>query len=60
MDKKINERAKSVAQRNFFGMVDAYKKGEMPDASSAIKKAAKGMTKKEVKDLKLNKIKVQK
>ena len=31
-------------------MVDAYKKGEMPDASPSIKKAAKGMTKKEVKD----------
>ena len=51
MDKqKINERAKSVAQRNFMGMVDAYKKGDMPDASPAIKKAAKSMTKKEVKD----------
>ena len=42
--------AKSKAQQRFFGMVDAYKKGELKHASKAIKDAAKGMTKKEVKD----------
>lgn len=42
--------SKSKAQQRFFGMVDAYKKGEMPDASQEVKDAAKGMTKKEVKD----------
>ena len=31
-------------------MVDAYKKGELDDASPAVKKAAKSMTNKEVKD----------
>lgn len=46
----IAEKAKSVAQQHFFGMVDAYKKGDLPDASPAVKKAAKGMTKKQVKD----------
>ena len=48
----INEKSKSVAQQRFFGMVDAYKKGDMPKskASKAVKKAAEGMTKKEVKD----------
>lgn len=46
----LSERAKSVAQQQFMGMVDAYKKGDMPDASPAIKKAAKSMTSKEVKD----------
>lgn len=42
--------AKSKAQQRFFGMVDAYKKGEMPDASQEIKDAAKSMTKKQIKD----------
>ena len=42
--------AKSKAQQRFFGMVDAYKKGELDHPSKAIKKAAKGMTKKQVKD----------
>lgn len=50
LKKIITEKAVSVSQRNFMGMVDAYKKGDMPDASPAIKKAAKSMTKKEVKD----------
>lgn len=42
--------AKSKSQQRFFGMVDAYKKGELEHPSKAIKKAAKGMTKKQVKD----------
>ena len=42
--------AKSKAQQRFFGMVDAYKKGELKKPSKAIKDAAKGMTKKEVED----------
>ena len=46
----VKEKAVSKSQQRFFGMVDAYKKGEMPDASPAIKKAADGMTKKQVKD----------
>lgn len=50
INEEITERAKSKAQQRFMGMVDAYKKGDMPDASPAIKKAAKSMTKKEVKD----------
>lgn len=43
--------AKSVKQQQFFGMVDAYQKGELPKgkASKAIKKAADSMTRKEVK-----------
>jgi len=42
--------SKSKAQQRFFGMVDAYKKGEMKDASSKIKKAADGMSMSDVKD----------
>ena len=42
--------SKSKAQQRFFGMVDAYKKGEMKNASSKIKKAAKGMSMSDVKD----------
>jgi len=41
--------AKSKAQQRFFGMVDAYKKGELKKPSKAIKDAANGMTRKEVK-----------
>ena len=41
--------AKSKSQQRFFGMVDAYKKGELKNASKKIKDAAKGMSKKEVK-----------
>lgn len=50
INEEMTEKAKSKSQQRFMGMVDAYKKGEMPDASPAIKKAAKSMTKKEVKD----------
>ena len=42
--------AKSKSQQRFFGMVDAYKKGELKKPSKAIKDAAKGMTKKELED----------
>jgi hypothetical protein len=42
--------SKSKAQQRFFGMVDAYKKGEMKNASSKIKKAAEGMPMSDVKD----------
>lgn len=43
--------AKSQAQQRFFGMVDAYQKGELPKskASKAIRRAADDMTRKEVK-----------
>lgn len=50
VNESLKEKAVSKAQQRFFGMVDAYKKGEMSDASQAIKKAADGMTKKQVKD----------
>ena len=42
--------SKSKAQQRFFGMVDAYKKGEMKNPSSKIKKAANGMSMSDVKD----------
>lgn len=42
--------SKSKSQQRFFGMVDAYKKGEMKNASSKIKKAARGMSMDNVKD----------
>lgn len=42
--------SKSKSQQRFFGMVDAYKKGEMKNPSAKIKKAAKNMTKGEVED----------
>ena len=50
INEALAEKAVSKAQQRFFGMVDAYKKGDMPDASPTIKKAADGMTKKQVKD----------
>ena len=50
INEALSEKAVSKAQQRFFGMVDAYKKGDMPDASPAIKKAADGMSKKQVKD----------
>lgn len=42
--------SKSKSQQRFFGMVDAYQKGKLKDASKKIKDAAKSMTKKEVHD----------
>jgi len=44
----LDEKALSKSQQRFMGMVYAYKKGEMPNASDEIKKAAEGMTMKEV------------
>lgn len=41
--------AKSASQQRFFGMVDAYKKGELDNPSPEIKKAADSMTRKEVR-----------
>ena len=41
--------AKSKAQQRFFGIVDAYKRGEMKNASKKIKDAAKDMSMKDVK-----------
>lgn len=48
--KEKNMPSKSKAQQRFFGMVDAYKKGELSDASPEVKKAAKSMSTKKVKD----------
>ena len=44
----VSEKAVSQQQQKFMGMVYAYKKGEMPNASDEVKKAAEGMTMKEV------------
>ena len=44
----IDEKALSKSQQRFMGMVYAYKKGEMPNASDEVKKVAEGMTMKEV------------
>ena len=41
--------AKSKKQARFFRLVDAYKKGELDNASPEVKKAADSMTKKEVR-----------
>lgn len=43
------ESAVSVAQQKFMGMVHAYKKGEMKNASPEVKKAAKEMSDTEAK-----------
>jgi hypothetical protein len=42
--------AKSVKQQRFMGMVEAYKSGDMPEASPAIKKAGASMTADDVND----------
>ena len=42
--------AKSKAQQRFFGMVHAAQKGELKNASPAVRKAAKGMKPKDAKD----------
>ena len=41
--------AKSQQQQKFFGLVDAYQKGETNNVSSEVKKAADSMTRKEVR-----------
>jgi len=46
----VNEKAESKSQQRFMGMVHAYKKGELPDASDEIKKAAGSMTDKDAED----------
>lgn len=45
----LQEKSVSKAQQRFFGMVDAYKKGELKNPSKSIKDAADNMTKKEIK-----------
>ena len=45
----VSEKALSKSQQRFMGMVYAYIKGEMPNASDEVKKAAKGMSKKDAK-----------
>jgi hypothetical protein len=42
--------SKSKSQQRFFGMVDAFKKGELKNASKSIKKAAEGMSMDDVRD----------
>jgi len=46
-EETISEKALSKSQQRFMGMVYAYKKGEMPNASDEVKKAAEGMSKKD-------------
>jgi len=43
--------AKSKAQQKFFGMVHAYQKGDMKDASPAIKKVATSISNKDAEDI---------
>jgi len=43
----VSEKALSKSQQRFMGMVYAYKKGDMPNASDEVKKAAEGMSKKD-------------
>lgn len=50
MREGLEEKAVSKAQQKFFGMVRAKQKGEMDDASPEVAKAAKSMSKKDVKD----------
>jgi hypothetical protein len=45
----VSETAVSTAQQKFMGMVHSYKKGEMKNASSEVKKAAKEMSDTEAK-----------
>lgn len=47
---ELDEKSVSQAQQKFFGMVRAKQKGEMDNASPAVAKAAKSMSKKDVKD----------
>ena len=42
--------SKSKSQQRFFGMVDAYKKGELKNPSKKIKDTAKSMSMSDVKD----------
>lgn len=42
--------AQSKSQQRFMGMVHAFKKGDMPDASASVKKAAGSMSDKDAED----------
>ena len=46
----VNEKAESKSQQRFMGMVHAAQKGEMPDATGAVAKAAKEMKSDDVED----------
>lgn len=46
----VDEKAESKSQQKFMGMVHATQKGEMPDASGAVAKAAKEMKPDDVED----------
>lgn len=50
LSEATDEKAVSKAQQRFFGMVHAYQKGEMPDASDKIKAVADDMSMKDVED----------
>ncbi len=43
--------ARSQAQQKFFAIVKNYQQGKMKDASPAVKKVAKNMSKKDVDDM---------
>lgn len=43
-EENMNEKSASKNQQQFMGMVHAYKKGEMPNASDSVKKAAESMS----------------
>ena len=45
----MGEAAESKSQQRLMGMVYAYLKGEMPDASDEVKKIASGMSLKDAK-----------
>jgi len=45
----ILEKSLSKSQQKLMGMVYAYKKGDMKDASDEVKKIAKGMSLKDAK-----------
>lgn len=50
MEENVEEKAVSKSQQRFFGMVDAYKKGELDNPSKSVKDAADGMSMKQVKN----------
>ena len=58
LNEPLQEKAKSKAQQKFFGMADAIQKGEkVPNASPALKKVAKTVSHKAVKDFASTKLK---
>ena len=50
MEENVDEKAVSKSQQRFFGIVDAYKKGELDNPSKSVKDAADGMSMKQVKN----------